>query len=308
MASIIHIDSSPEYIAAVSSDNCIIVTDLSLRPLVTLPGFPNGQVSAVAFSKVEPHILAAVSEDSPFVFIYDLKSSPEPVSKIRISPGALLSCIAFHPTSHMFAVGSSIGMIYLVNFLDGKPVIKEFDFIHTDTVVSLSFIGENLILSGSLDNLITLFDFSLEDEDDCIINVFNADSSVSRCEMFPGIAWGITCTETLRVWSSSNETPFEPVFSLDKLREQLNVDYLLYVFPLNTELVLFSGNHSGVLTISSLSNLANSISIPVFEDSIRYCCYSSAAGGFYMSSDDGCLSFGAFEEGKFKKCRTVKIC
>ncbi|KAL0206667.1 hypothetical protein P9112_001974 [Eukaryota sp. TZLM1-RC] len=307
MAGLIHIQSSPEYVAAVSSANSVIVTDLSLRPLIELPGFPEGSVSGSAFSPSSPNLLATISEDSSFIQLFDLRSSPDPISKLKTSPGASLCSIAFHPSQPCLSVGTSTGTILLSSLHNPTRPVRDFPFLHTDTVTSLYHLPCNdLILSGSVDGLVNLFNPELS-EDDCIVNVLDAESAVCKLGVVDSFIWTTTLTETFSVWDVSSSTPVEPVVSSKNPREVLGVDYLLDIYSINNEIIVFGGSHQGDLKVSPLSNVNNSIVLKPFIETIRSMCFNQFSRGFYFCSEDRGLSFGAFQEGKFKQSRTVSV-
>lgn len=91
-------------------------------------------------------------------------------------------------------------------------------------------------MSAATDGLVSIFDATIEDEDDALIQVLNHRGAV-HCAGFltPEEVYAVSSDEQLSVYTMSKPTDPEdatlPVLVFGDVRPQLNSSYVIDVFP-----------------------------------------------------------------------------
>jgi WD repeat-containing protein 89 len=125
---------------------------------------------------------------------------------------------------------------------------------HTDTITTLRFhpVRHNLLLSGSTDGLVNLFDVSQTTEEDAIIQIINNHKSAIH---EAGFLWSsnflftLGTDETFSIYAMQNEDESveEPKPKhFGDLRERLNCEYVvtIWMYDQNDQGYIIVGNHS----------------------------------------------------------------
>ncbi|KAG9762948.1 WD40 repeat-like protein, partial [Aureobasidium melanogenum] len=131
-----------------------------------------------------------------------------------------------------------------------KP-LQAYTESHTDTVTQIAFhpTQQNTLLSGSTDGLVSLFDTTISDEDDALVQVLNHYGAV-HCAGFLNAeeVYAVSTDEQLSVYTLSKPTDAEdatlPVTAFGDVREQLKSSYVIDVFPNSPSAYIAAGDTS----------------------------------------------------------------
>lgn len=118
-----------------------------------------------------------------------------------------------------------------------KP-FRQYTESHNDTITQLAFhpLNPQTLLSAATDGLVSLFDATIEDEDDALVQVLNHRGAV-HCAGFLGAdeVYAISSDEQLSVYATSKPSDAEdavlPITSFGDVREQLQSSYVIDVYP-----------------------------------------------------------------------------
>lgn len=172
----------------------------------------------------------------------------------------------------------------------GTPLLT-YDQSHSDDVTFLDFSAESLLLSGSTDGLMTIYDTSRgSDEDDAVLSATNTGSSLARggwmarpsgdwASRFAtaqesqqegqlagilGSIWAVSDMQTVGVWDAASTDPLMPPLSALPANallpgesawksRQWETDYIVDAFPDATGgLNLIGGDQSGAMSLISI--------------------------------------------------------
>lgn len=123
---------------------------------------------------------------------------------------------------------------------------------HNDDVTELQFHPTlpNCLLSGSTDGLVNVYDVSISDEDDALVQVQNHGSSISHAGFLSGSDFfALSHDETFSIYrlNEEGESTDEPYFPtvFGDLREKLDCEYLVDVIPSDggVEAIVGAGSH-----------------------------------------------------------------
>ncbi|KAI9689889.1 MAG: hypothetical protein M1822_009771 [Bathelium mastoideum] len=165
------------------------------------------------------------------VRVWDARTPGQAVMEMGTAQSTPLSALACNPSQHLIAAGVEVevsGHEAPIHIWDARqtpsPLIT-YTESHTDTVATLSFLTpaaitttitpspSSLLLSGSTDSLLTLFDPTVVDEDDAVLRVWNVESAVHRAGCLSQRAgaraesgewvWATSADEGMRVFDLS---------------------------------------------------------------------------------------------------------
>ncbi|GAB6025749.1 hypothetical protein CHUAL_011731 [Chamberlinius hualienensis] len=200
--------SSPKLIATALTSNVIqIYNDESLCKIHSLQGHKKS-VTDIQFSQSQPDIMYSSSLDGT-IQLWDLRLSAavrqfKDDSKQRLKP--LCSFDINCQESHLCAGTEQMIMDAFVLFWDlrNPELLGGYWDSHTDDITSVSFNSKQpkMVMTGSTDGLINIFDISQISEDDALQNTLNTESSVDQLK-WCNEGERIACTthnETLQIW------------------------------------------------------------------------------------------------------------
>lgn len=105
----------------------------------------------------------------------------------------------------------------------------------------------NLLLSGSTDGLVNIYDASISDEEDALYQVINHGSSIHHAGFLGDLEiYALSHDETLSVHrlADPNENTEEPAPTVfGDLREKLKCEYVVEVLQSSTGAVIGAGSH-----------------------------------------------------------------
>lgn len=111
----------------------------------------------------------------------------------------LLSC-ASRGTNVAVADGASV---WLFDMRTGRPQ-RKFDESHSDDVTTVRYLpgGANTLVSAGVDGLVCVYDCTVADESDALLDVLNEETSVARVGFLDQKMWLTTDMGGASVWST----------------------------------------------------------------------------------------------------------
>lgn len=131
-----------------------------------------------------------------------------------------------------------------------KPV-QAYVESHNDTVTQVAFhpTQQQTLLSGATDGLVSIFDTTISDEDDALVQVLNHYGAV-HCAGFLNAeeVYAVSTDEQLSVYTLSKPTDAEDatlsVTAFGDVREQLKSSYVVDLFPNSPSAYIATGDTS----------------------------------------------------------------
>ncbi|KAK4983908.1 hypothetical protein LTR50_006941 [Elasticomyces elasticus] len=185
--------------------------------------------------------------------------------------------------------------------------LRTFTESHNDTITQLSFhpTQSQVLLSGSTDGLVSLFDTTIADEDDALVQVLNHSSAI-HCAGFISTteAYAISSDEQLSIYGlnerfvpDQTEEDAPPVKAFGDVREQLRCSYVVEVVKCFDSSWIAAGNTEGRLL--ELTPLQDPKSWKLLQDDrlqfidahgdeiVRDLVFDSKSQAFYTCGEDG---------------------
>ncbi|KAF4991096.1 hypothetical protein FGRMN_8056 [Fusarium graminum] len=172
-------------LASISSDQFLSVLDperLSAGPLRRLPT-QHGNLTTMQVFDGNAALVCTAGENGT-VGVWDLRQGAN-VVQFQASQAPILS-MACNLDTKTIAVGTELqnhtASIHLWDVRSTPSSKAHYQEVHSDDVTDLSFNPSNpaLLLSGSTDGLVNVYDTRVADEDDLIVQTCNADASIHR--------------------------------------------------------------------------------------------------------------------------------
>lgn len=175
---------------------------------------------------------------------------------------------------------------------------------HTDDITQIKFSSRqtNLMLSGSTDGLVNLFDVSQSNEDDALVNSFNVDTAVRKLRWFDqehtfGV---ITDMETVQMWHVDDAEPAQQ-FDRQMLGEAIKIKswnngYVCDIYSSSSkDTLILSGSNVGKGDYLKLSKFSEDKLNPyaTFEKNkqlVRCSCYDASQDKFITAGESGIIS------------------
>lgn len=171
---------------------------------------------------------------------------------------------------HYIAAGTEstkegLGDVSVLIFDTRNPAVplRHYNESHTDSITQLAFHPNqpNLLLSGSTDGLVSIFDVNHEDEDDALQQVLNPRSAV-HCAGFlaQDQVYVVSTDEQYSIHTlaktASEEEQVPPPVQFGDVREQLQCQYVVNVLlqPDGPPLMVFGSTEKQTLSLSSLGS------------------------------------------------------
>lgn len=132
--------------------------------------------------------------------------------------------------------------------------VRNYTESHTDTITQLAFhpTQPNLLLSGSTDGLVSIFDVNVEDEDDALQRVLNPRSAV-HCAGFlsPTEVYVATTDECLSIYSLA-ESDSPSAMEFGDVREKVDCMYIIDIVNGPQPAMAYGHNFNQTLSIVEL--------------------------------------------------------
>ncbi|KAM3424925.1 hypothetical protein BST61_g6899 [Cercospora zeina] len=179
-----------------------------------------------------------------------------------------IASLACH--GHFIAVGTEslkegLGDVSVLLFdtRNTRAPLRLYTESHTDTVTELQFhpAQPHVLLSGSTDGLVSIFDVNHDDEDDALLQVLNPRSAV-HCAGFIAQhqAYVVSTDEQYSIYTlaktASDEEELPPPLQFGDVRQRLDCMYVIDVLvqPDGPPLIAYGHNEKRTLGISSLGS------------------------------------------------------
>ena len=142
-------------------------------------------------------------------------------------------------------------MIWSRDTRNASKPLRSYVESHTDTITQLAFHPSQpqKLLSGATDGLVSIFDTTIEDEDDALVQVLNHYGAI-HCAGFLNAeeVYAVSSDEQLSVYTLSKPTDAEdatlPVTAFGDVREQLKSSYVIDIFPNSPSAYIAAGDTS----------------------------------------------------------------
>ncbi|KAL8960663.1 MAG: hypothetical protein Q9193_002675 [Seirophora villosa] len=186
-----------------------------------------------------------------------------------------------------------------------QPLLQYIES-HNDDVTELSFhpSSSSILLSGSTDGLINLYDTTITDEDDALTQVLNHGSSIAHAGFLSDHeVYGLSHDEIFCIFDT-NDIPqgeaYESAHAFGDLRPQLHCEYLVdLVRSDSTAPVFAAGSHSArhldLISLERLPrwsfNTSNAVRLPGAhgEEIVRSMCFSGDGNAIFTGGEDGII-------------------
>ena len=160
--------------------------------------------------------------------------------------------------------------VWLYDTRNSSTPYRHYAESHTDTITQLAFHPSqpNLLMSGSTDGLVSIFDVNQQDEEDALQQVLNPRSAVHCAGFFnPREAYVATMDEQLSIYSigDSGNAAASSVLEIGDVREKLHCMYIVNIINSSTPIMTFGHNVEQKLGIVQL-DASNSYSFGAMID------------------------------------------
>lgn len=242
--------SRSDSIVAITSDDALSILDPE-----TLALAPNGQIKNISTSITCVKPYAAIGQQANVVLTagrdgqvngWDLRSCQKVLT--MSTPGGSqdpLSALDANFETNGVVAGTELEgngpgnvSIFLWDVRSPKLPNITYSESHTDTVTDLRFLpypsfASNVLLSGSTDGLVNVFDTRLADEDDAVLQVINHYSAVHHTGLIGNDIYALGTDEKLGFYVQQNqdlEAQDPNPFMLGDVRDQVACDYALKIW------------------------------------------------------------------------------
>ena len=161
--------------------------------------------------------------------------------------------------------------IYGWDIRSPDSIVLNYAESHTDTITELSFLPKSgstagLLLSGSTDGLINIYDTSKTDEDDAVLQVLNHKSAIHHAGCLGNEIYALGTDETLSFYAkqvSETENEDQHPVHLGDIREELDCNYVVNIVRDLGTTILAAGNYSEDPHVDLIPLVKNSTSSSV---------------------------------------------
>jgi WD40 repeat protein len=170
-----------------------------------------------------------------------------------------ISSLACNGASNAIAVGTELEgngpgdvNVYLWDARNPKALRGRYADSHNDTITELRFLpypsnASNVLLSGSTDGLVNVFDTSIADEDDAVLQVINNRGAIHHAGLVGDDIYALSTDEhlTIHVQQHQDLERSDPSpFVVGDVRESLTCNYAIKLLNRAASPLLAVGNHS----------------------------------------------------------------
>ncbi|KAJ5914999.1 hypothetical protein N7504_003882 [Penicillium tannophilum] len=225
--------------ATISSDDSLRVFDAANldRVAVVSPKAHDGGVTSLrSYAAGESQLLATGGREGR-VKLWDVRAG-KTVMEVETMRNAPVLSIACNPETNTIVAGTELlSSQAVVAFWDIRsPQTPRLQYVesHNDDVTELQYhpTRNNILLSGSTDGLVNIYDTTVTDEDDALVQVINHGSVHHAGFLSESTIFALSHDEQFSIHPATNpddpgQEP-EPV-DFDDLREPLGVEYVVQV-------------------------------------------------------------------------------
>ncbi|ODQ53555.1 WD40 repeat-like protein [Saitoella complicata NRRL Y-17804] len=254
---------------ASGSDNSLRTFSLPiLSPLSSIPQAHADSISAVC--AYDEHHLVTAGKDR-VVRMWDVRSTPPKCVMEYRAEGARkpqgFTSLAVQKRTGRIAAGTELvgvdAPVYIWDANEGGKPVRAYTESHNDDVTVLAFYPnqDHLLLSGSCDGLVSIFDLNVEDEDDAVLQVVNHNASIHRAGFLASgdAFFALSHMETFTIFPLRLETAERDVddvsaevkpIEFGDLRQVLGCDYVQNFDPVRGRVVVGSHEEGWVDIVS----------------------------------------------------------
>lgn len=195
------------------SNSSIVVTDLIYGPENTIISTSSNGVVIVSDLRVPTGSSSSTAT-----------ATPNPVVRGWIPESAL--CLSLGYDQYCVAIGTNKGRIRFIDLRKAGEILGSYVNSHTDAVTQVKFNNSNLLLSGSEDGLMYLFDTKQPTEELATQSIMNVSTSIRKigfCQQQSSttpFVYCLTGSETMSIWDT-NTTSCQHHFDHWNLRQNL---------------------------------------------------------------------------------------
>ncbi|TQV96462.1 WD domain-containing protein [Cordyceps javanica] len=224
-------------LAAISTDGALSLFDPARLAAGPIAAWKTG---ATALRVLDGGVACTAGEDGT-VAVWDLRmrDANARVAQFQASQAPILS-MACNKDTNTIAVGTELqdhmASIYLWD-VSGAPTAKaHYQDVHSDDVTELAFHGTQpaLLLSGSTDGLVSIYDTRIADEDEVTVQTFNHGASVHHAAFLSPSSevLAISHDERFALYDAGEETPSgDATHDFGDVRPLLGCQYVANVTP-----------------------------------------------------------------------------
>lgn len=239
--------SSADRLVTISSDNqLLILSPETLKVESQIKNISTSVTSLKPFAGLGKKCdLVLTAGRDGIVAGWDLRSQTQAI-KFEVPKGSRdpLSAIACNAESFSIAAGTELegngpGDVSIFLWDTRKPNAARMSYTesHTDTITELKFLpypdsAPTVLLSGSTDGLVNVFDTTQTEEDDAVVQVINHHSAIHHTGLIGQDIYALGTDEKLsfHVQQNPQQDYKEPdPFKLGDIRELLSCDYTIGV-------------------------------------------------------------------------------
>jgi WD repeat-containing protein 89 len=170
-----------------------------------------------------------------------------------------VATVACNASSNTIAVGTELESngpgdvnIYLWDMRKLNEPRNRYSESHTDTITELRFLpypsnASNVLLSGSTDGLVNVFDTSVADEDDAVLQVINHHGAIHHAGLLGDDIFALSMDEHLTVYVQQHqdlERSDPSPFVVGDLRQHVDCEYAIKLLNRDASPLVAVGNHS----------------------------------------------------------------
>jgi WD40 repeat protein len=231
-------------------------------------------------------------------------------------PVASLACNA---ASNTIAVGTELENngpgdvnIYLWDARNAKAPRNRYSESHTDTITELRFLpfpsnASNVLLSGSTDGLVNVFDTSVAVEDDAVLQIINNGGAIHHAGLLGNDIYALSTDEHLTVHVPQHqdlERSDPSPFVMGDLRQHVGCEYAINVLNRAVSPLIAVGNHSNCQNVRLIPQRRSPGASPIWssvlsdivtlsgghgEDIVRDVMVSDSLGAIFTCGEDGAV-------------------